>query len=286
MPQLAVKAASAVVAGHRNPYRRDEEVLRYQRDLLAPFGVEPAEDLLRQGPNISFVELAEHALLGMPSPVAVPDMLIVSYGLPDCQPLKTVSSYLDHLLGGACRSFAISDQGLAAPFTALRIAGAYAKAGRCRSLALFVLEQTTFPYPVPLVHETPLVDSGVVLLLEPDGTFGAVATRRTAGGLGPALTGLAGLAAESGCRDVLVVAGPWADPAQLAACPLPCHQVAAGSYCTSIWLELARNHQDWAARHDGLLLCDTDPRTGLSHVVLLRNQHAPDDHDREGQPRS
>lgn len=271
---LALSAASALVASHRNAYEHDDELLRYMRDLHGQFGVEVREELLERGTNVTFVDLAERVLRGMPSPMRPPDLLIVTYGLPDCQPLKTVSSHLDHLLGGACRSFAISEQGLAAPFTALRIANAFARSGRCKSLALFVLEQTTFPYWIPLVHETPLADSGVVLLLEQDGeqerTFEAAELRRGSNGLALLLSELK---ADLDHKETLLVAGPWAEPAELEALPLPRHQAANGSYCTSVWLELARHHLEWAARYDALVLCDTDPRSGLSHAALMINRN-------------
>lgn len=275
MPRpLALSAASALIASHRNAYERDDELLRYMRDLHGSFGVEIREELLEHATNVSFTDLGERVLRAIPPPAWPPDLLIVTYGLPDCQPLKTVSSHLDYLLGGARHSFAISEQGLAAPFTALRIANAYARAGRCQSLALFVLEQTTFPYWMPLVHETPLADSGVVLLLEQDGeresTFEASELRRGANGLAALLSELDGTLDH---KQTLLVTGPWPEPAELEACPLPCHRAAKGSYCTSVWLELARHHQEWATRYDALVLCDTDPRSGLSHAAVMINRN-------------
>ncbi len=56
----------------------------------------------------------------------------------------------------------------------------------------------------------------------------------------------------------------------------PHHRVAPGSYCTSLWLDLARHHERWAAEHDAIVLCDTDPRTGRSHAALLRHTDTED----------
>ena len=49
------------------------------------------------------------------------------------------------------------------------------------------------------------------------------------------------------------------------------HRVRArASYCTSVWLDLARHHERWAARlTTRIVLCDTDPRTGRSQAALL-----------------
>ncbi|HEY2443905.1 MAG TPA: hypothetical protein VGI31_12265 [Streptosporangiaceae bacterium] len=267
-PALGLRLASAFVASHRNPYSRDEELMGYQRDLLAPFGVEFREDLLQAGSNINFVELAEHVLRGAPAAVPHPDMVIVTYGLPDCQPLKTVSSHLDYLLGGGCRSFAVSEQGLGAPFTALRIASAYAASGRCERLALFVLEQTTFPYADPLGRDTAsLADSAALLVFDVGGGWEISGLAWSDGELTSLLTAAAGAGLP---RSTLVVAGPWTDPRAAGRHGRSVHRVVAGSYCTSVWLDLARHHENWAREHDAIILADTDPRTGRSHCAVLR----------------
>ena len=143
---LALRTACAVVRRDGHAYQRDDELNIYHRDLLALFGLEVDEELLRRSRNIGFCELAEQALRAAPQVIRDPDLLVIAYGLPDLEPLRTASSYLNHLMGGGSRSFAVSDQGMRSPFTALRIADGYARSGRCASLALFVCEQTTLPY--------------------------------------------------------------------------------------------------------------------------------------------
>ncbi|WP_173073402.1 hypothetical protein [Phytohabitans rumicis] len=82
-------------------------------------------------------------------------------------------------------AFAVSDQGLAAPFTALRLLGTYARGfTHCRAL-LIILEQSTLPYDVVAPpYPPPTRDVGVALLLEsggpPAGTAG-ISVRRYAG---------------------------------------------------------------------------------------------------------
>jgi hypothetical protein len=263
---LTVQAAAAFVADYRNPYEHDEELITWQRDLLAPFGVPFDETLLSQGPNIGFSELAEHALRAMPVPVSRPDMVIVTYGLPDWYPFKTISAYLDYLLGGGSRNFGVSDQGLRAPFTALRIAQAYQRSGRCETLALLVVDQTTFGYSVPLVKDTPLQDSGVFLLLGGSGTLSVSSVRSVPSGVD--IVDFVGAPGD----DVLVVAGPWVDVSGLGAFSV--HQTPPGSYCTSVWLALASHHEKWAAQYRTVVLCDTDPRTGRAEVAVLTSEEA------------
>lgn len=264
---LALSTAGAVVRQDSNPYESDQDSLTFMHDLLSPFGVDIDEALLEKARNIGFLELTEELLAATPIPG--PELLILAYGIPDNGPLRTVSAYLNYLLGGQSRSFAISDQGLCAPFTALRIADAYARTGRCATLALFVCEQTSRPYPDAFIDENVLADSAALLyfdgqgLLEfsrmgpavPDEGLDALLEDMTAG-LDPART--------------LLVAGPRIDPGRLARTGLPVYRGDTGTYCTTVWLDLARHHQEWAARYQAVVLCDTDPRTGLAQAAVMR----------------
>nr|MDT0658200.1 hypothetical protein [Micromonospora sp. DSM 115978] len=267
---LTLRGAAALVRPDGNPYERDEELYAYQRDLLAPYGIDVDEDLLKQSRNIDFRELTEELLDRCPSPVGDPDLLLLAYGLADRYPLKTVATRLNELLGGGSRSFAVSEQGLRAPFTALRVADAYVRSGRAHTIALFVCEQTTLPYRDPIVHDTPLIDSAVALYFGTGTGFQYAGTRPDAPG--QSLTEL--LASQRAALPVgpaLLVAGPWTDDAQVRAAGLPVHRCEPGSYCTSVWLDLARHHSDWQSEYAGLLLADTDPRSGRSQVAALLN---------------
>jgi hypothetical protein len=268
---LSLHSAAAVVRHDSRPYEPDAVLDTYQREMLEPFGVKVDEELLRRSPNIGFPELATDVLAALPQPPADPDLLILTYGLPDMYPLKSTTSHLNHLLGGRSRSFAVCEQGLHAPFTALKIGEAFARSGRCSSLALFVCEQTTLPYHDPLVHDTPLTDSAALLCFG-TGTGGGWRFRgsRTLGPGQPLHPSVAALLGEPAAGSALVVAGPWVDREDLAAVAAPVHHVAPGGYCTSVWIDLARHHETWADVHDTLVLCDTDPRTGRSQAALLR----------------
>lgn len=271
---LSLRSAAALVPEYVNPYALDPEIVEFNEALLAPYGMRFSEQLARQGRNVGFGALAEQLLSAAPGQPAEPDMIIVAYALPDPRSLgKTVSSHLNHLLGGRSRSFAVSEQGLAAPFTALRIARAYAQSGRCASLALFVLEQTTLPYPEPFVQDGGLIDSAVMLMFGPDSGW-QVSSLHSAGP-GASLAGLVGPLIRPESRDeLLLVCGPWTDPGQLSGLGVASHRAAPGTYCTSVWLELARHHHSWGEQHQAILLCDTDPRIGISQVAVLTNREA------------
>ena len=263
---LSLSRASALVRPDRLPFRPDGERDAFQRYVLDPFGVELDFARLEHSPNVGFTELAEGVLGALPRPIDSPDLLVFAYALPDLFPLTAVTAHLNHLLGGHSHSFGVSEQGLPAPFTALKIADAYARSGRCDTLALFVCEQNTLPYADPLVDDNDLVNSAALLYFDGNGGYEFAGTRG-----GPVLGELVSeLTADLAPDSALLVAGPWIAPEHLAATGLPVRQAAAGSYCTSVWLELARHHAGWAGTYRHLVLCDTDPRTGRSQVALLR----------------
>jgi hypothetical protein len=272
---LSLRAAAGLVWSQPVPYEPDPRMSTYHEEMLTPFGVAVDEDRLRTGTNVGFTQLAEAVLREMAPPIANPDLLILAYALPDLHPLKSTSSALNHLLGGGSRSFAVAEQGLRAPFTALRIADAYVRAGRYANLALFICDQTTLPYYDPVVHDTPLADSAVLLYFDDTGTgdlwFGG--TIRGAVGAGPD-TVVKPYLSDVDMNRTLVVLGPWAPAEPLESMVPNLHRVPAGTYCTSVWLDLARHRETWAGQYDALVLCDTDPRSGLCQAALLHRRPA------------
>lgn len=272
---LSLRAAAGLVWSQPVPYQPDPRMITYHEEMLTPFGVAVDEDRLRKGTNVGFTQLAEAVLREIAPPIANPDLLILAYGLPDLHPLKSTTSYLNYLLGGGSRSFAVAEQGLRAPFTALRIADAYVRAGRYADLALFICDQTTLPYYDPVVHDTALADSAVLLYFDDTETgdlwFGG--TTRGAAGAGPDSV-VKPYLSDVDINRTLVVLGPWAAAEPLESMVPNVRRVPAGTYCTSVWLDLARHQETWVDQYEALVLCDTDPRTGLCQAALLRRRQA------------
>ncbi|MDH6134306.1 hypothetical protein P3T37_003708 [Kitasatospora sp. MAA4] len=265
MPSL--RAAGAVVSPPRKPHDDDPATLSYYRDLVVPFGLEVEPDLLRAAPHVDHRDLVDRLVAAEGVADRTPDLVIVAQALPDVTPFTAIAPYLDRRLGGRATNFGIHQQGLAAPFTALRVIAAFERAGRTRISALAVLEQTTLPTRFPLVHDNELVDSGVLLVFGRDGgpRVSGIEAVRAGRPVRPRIAALAG-----GDPDgTLMVTGPWFDAAQLPAVPHH-HRTAHGTYCTSVWLALAEHWRSWQQEYRTVLLCDTDPRSGDRHLAVLQ----------------
>ncbi|ARQ68468.1 hypothetical protein [Streptomyces marincola] len=269
----SLRAAVGGVVPPRTPEPPDPATVSYYRDLVEPFGVPVDEDLLRDAPHRTHTELVDRLVEAADIRESRPDLVIVTHALPDVTPFTAIAPYLNRRLGGRATSFGIHQQGLASPFTALRIISAFQRAGRSRRAVLAVLEQTTLPSRFPLVHDTPLVDSGVLLVLGTEGGGPRLADVTTVPAGESAADRLARLAAAAPGRT-LVVLGPWARTGPLAP-DLPTHRVGAGTYATSVWLAVARRWRAWRCDHAAVVLCDTDPRSGETHLAVLRFDEGP-----------
>ncbi|QUH01520.1 hypothetical protein HUO13_12490 [Saccharopolyspora erythraea] len=263
----AVSAAAAVVSPPARPYHDDPSITAFYRDLVEPFGETVDEALLRGGANVFHRDLADALVDDEGIGELVADLVIVTHALPDVHPFTAVASHLNMRLGGRATSFAISEQGLAAPFTALRVMSGFQRSGRAECAVLAVLEQTTMPTRHPLVHDNELVDSGALLVFGgADGLrVDAVETTPTADAATERLRELAAKDPD----DTLLVVGPWSAWDGLDGSAV--HRVAPGGYCTSVWLELARNWRNWQQEHAVVVLADVEPRTGQGHLAVLRS---------------
>src|SRR4029077_3226752 len=84
------------------------------------------------------------------------DLLVLAFSIHDLRPGRPGAAYLSHVTPGAPMAFAICDQGSAAAFSGLRIAGEYASSAGIQRALLIVVEQAALPYdcpvPVPAQH--------------------------------------------------------------------------------------------------------------------------------------
>jgi hypothetical protein len=163
----------------RDPaYVRDLAV--YLTDMLAPHGIALDGAALDAGGQ-AYEEMAR-ALIGLVVPDGEPvDLLVLAYAVPDIVPGRSSCVRLSRDCPGVPMAFALSDQGTAAPFTALRLIRQYAAAGEARRALLLVLEQAWLPYLPPPGTGLPTGHAGVAMLFGDAGDTDAAAPAR----LGP-----------------------------------------------------------------------------------------------------
>jgi hypothetical protein len=262
----SIRAASAVVDPPPQPYGESASMLSFYRNLVEPFGCTVDEQLLKSGPNVCHRDLADQLAGHQQMRGHAPDLIIVAHALPDLHPFTAVASHLNMLFGGKATSFSIGEQGLAAPFTALRIVDAFQRSKRATQALVAILEQTTIPTPFPLIEPERLVDSGVFMVLD-SGTGLRVDSVESADSAAAVTRRMSELA-QADPDGTLLVLGPWMEAAEIGPGPTVL-RVAPGKYCTSVWLELAASWQVWQQQYSTVVLCDTEPRTRRSHLAVL-----------------
>lgn len=246
----------------------------YLSDMIRPHQVQLREDLLGQGAGHSYGEMAEQLLRDTVSADEPVDLLILAFAIPDVIPGRATASYLSHVCPGGPLAFAICDQGRAAAFTGLRLAGEYQRAGDCARALLVVVEQAALHYGLVAPASVPDGHAAVALLLADAGAARIEAVHQhpdiSAGQLGDLLA--AEIAAMSPQRPkATLIAGASlgaARPAALRALRAACAEgqvrvAQAGQPYTGVWWELAGALAGPPGAVEGVertvLLADYDP---------------------------
>lgn len=130
---------------------------RYYADMAALYGVGHRPEILAGN---TFGMLAGAVLADVVSPV---DLVIIAHVLPDLDPRFSPGARLAGTVPGAPLVFAMSGTDGSIAFTALRVAGAYARRHSYRRVVVLVVDQATLPYRT---DAEPAGDAAVALLLE------------------------------------------------------------------------------------------------------------------------
>ena len=221
--------------------------------MAALYGTFADESWLTGGAMVSYHHMARTVVREF-GPEGV-DLVLTVDSSPDCRHQSFPGAVLSHLLPGDPIMMGVSEQGVAGPFTALRIAHQYLGSGAARRALILIMEQSTLPPDDAAVR--PVRDVAVALLVGPDGTIGldvpTVAVTR------------AGPAALPHTDAELLVAG-----AGLTGLPMgvPVRRAEPGHPCAGVWLALA---ELLATHPDGgrVLIADRDPVLPYRCAVTL-----------------
>jgi hypothetical protein len=242
-----------------------EPVLRdYLADLAEPYGVPLREDLLAAGVGHSYGEMGEELLRAVVAEDDPADLLLLPFAMPDVRPGRSTALYLSSVCPGRPEAFAISDQGFAAPFTAIRLAGTYLATGECRNALVLVLEQSVLHH-APLLEEgesvPPLPERHAGVALRFDGQVPLV-SQYTDVDADEAVHHMARF--NSGEPSVFVLGQGLADVAVSSEVIRP-----KGQPLTGIWAAYAEQAEAWDAERRRVVLADYDPGMRILSVCVF-----------------
>ncbi|MFJ9695826.1 hypothetical protein [Kitasatospora sp. NPDC101183] len=251
----------------RAPRPEVEEVHRHAAEL---YGTRVLGEEFTHSPQRPTPRLAAGALdaLGPLAPDEAPQVAVLAYTTPDFEHTTLTASLLQHRLPGEPLCFAVSDQGVLSPFTALRVAVEYARRSAWTRLLLVVVDQSSQPYPGPASGQYAVrQDSAAALLLAWDGGTSPVAGT----GQGPAERALPALRADLAQARLFAAGTGLASTPGLA--PAGTRRDAEpGLPCTGVWSALrgAPGGRAVLADHDHeldrLAHCTLDLPTGKDGV--------------------
>ncbi|WP_433289818.1 hypothetical protein ACQPZQ_40780 [Pseudonocardia sp. CA-142604] len=247
--------------GRGEPY--SSEFVNYFADLAGQFERPFCEEYFTGAAPNSFTDMIAEILPAAAHPGEVFDLALITHSTPDSRPTRP-ACYLSNVLAGTPLSFALSEQGVTAPFTAMRITGEYARDAAFRRAMVISLDQSFLwngaEARLPEGTRMPGRDSAVVLVLAPDGALGSMSVRN-----------FADVAAGEVCRLVVeqlrdlaasrtpmtTIAGIGVDP-DLAQ-DFPIRWAPEDLPCTGVWSELADGLEQWTATGQRVVLVDYDP---------------------------
>ncbi|MEO3806055.1 hypothetical protein [Nonomuraea sp. B1E8] len=241
----------------------------YFGHLWELFGL-PWEDAYLAGRRTTFHDMTG-PMLGRLGPLAEGfDAAVLASSTPDAEPGFPMP-FLEHALDGIDTVFAISDQGAAGAFTALRLTATTLPGGSHGRALVLVMDQATVWQGPPIPEDIrPTRDMAVALVLDRDGALGAPTVRQHAGvSTSDIVTLLRAEVEEAGaftaiCRPAFA---PYWAKAGVSADVLP---VPAGLPCTGLWVTLSEHCAHLPETSDRkIVLADYDPHLGYLSLCRL-----------------
>jgi hypothetical protein len=156
------RPAVRVLAGRRPPELAGMD-LGFMTDYLSEFGARPDFELYSRGGGNGFIDLADALLDGLERSLPMLDNVLLAYHSPDLKFAEVAGCYLAERCPGDPEVASVAGQGVGAPFTSLRILDGMRRGGKMTDGAVFVLDQTTSPYPDPDVLAGQASDCGVLI---------------------------------------------------------------------------------------------------------------------------
>jgi len=238
-------------------------------DRSAPYGVPVDRRQNLPGNRNSYAFMGAPVLRELAG-AADPDLVVVAHALPDCGLATSISGYLEQRCTGQPLTFAVTEQGRATPFTAVRLVQQLATGGYHR-VAVLAMDQGTIAYSDPALAGLDFgTDHVVGLLFTPGGAIKAGLARRLPGVSRERLTSvLAAELAELPSGPVTLVCGPTVPPPRT---PHRLRVAPKDQLCTTVWAELAAELGTTTSFARTVLVVEYEPDLGY---LCLCTFHVP-----------
>ncbi|MEV8504558.1 hypothetical protein AB0368_06960 [Actinoplanes sp. NPDC051475] len=149
------------------PDPMDPPLEEHQKDLGALYGLEFRSDFdFGSARRNTLCEMAEAMLPDLGHDVDEVDLVVLARQTPDADFRRSVACWLNWRLPLAPTPVAVSDQGSAAGFTALRMAHAYVTSAGLRRALVVLADQTSFAFDAPS-EQVPATDAMAAFVVEP-----------------------------------------------------------------------------------------------------------------------
>ncbi|WP_158883749.1 hypothetical protein [Amycolatopsis anabasis] len=235
------------------PY--DPGLVQYFADLAKLYGLRHRDDYFTRVHRNTFTELIQGALDGLGALDDPVDLVVLAHSTPDAEP-GWPACYLADALPGDPLALAVSDQGVTAAFTALRIVADYSTVDDFRRAIVVLLDQTTLmndEHP-PAGIALPEQDSVVALVLDRKPGAGRLTVRQlTDVGAPEAGATVAELLRERALP--VAVLGPDLAAATEAPPDAEIVAVAPGRPCSGTWAHFLEHRQTGRS----MVIADYDP---------------------------
>ncbi len=285
-PATAVPAIECIVPFSFDAADRSagpEDVTYFQNHLESLYGPFDDLDWLTNGTLVSYHDMVRRVVRELGPLLTGVDLVITVDASPDCRHQSLPGCLLSDLIGGDPLMLGVSEQGIAGPFTALRIATDRMRAGLSRRALVLLMEQSTLPPEHGVV--LPSRDTAVALLLAPDGALPLSRPIITVTGVvpdSPSPDALAGPAVPDPVADspVALVFGAGLSDVAPDRDGATVIRADDGHPCAGVWLALARYLEQGAPSGGSVLVADRDPvlpyLCGVRLTVAAKPQSAVD----------
>ncbi|MFV2102042.1 hypothetical protein [Micromonospora sp. LOL_024] len=160
----------------------DDGLDRYLCDMVTGYGQSYDRELLARAQVTSYTTMASTVVAELTRRVRGLQRIVLAFATPDIDSRASAGCYLVEAVPGRPTVFCVSDQGVTAPFTALRLAADHLRdAGPDDRTGLLVLDQRNVPWEVDGSERLPAEDVAVAYALRPTvpGEAGTLLAQRT-----------------------------------------------------------------------------------------------------------